>query len=112
MDTKTLIVHGTSDDLVDFFGVAHAEFGTSYANWYGVVTDANGEYIRLHISYGEEGVEWKLRLENPFNWDVEVGEREGYEPDPALFIETPTGEVEIDELDELWENPQFTTIAV
>lgn len=109
---KELIVYGASDDRVEFEGITRQEFDvTEYEGWFGKVTDSNGEHVLLHITYGSEGVEWKLRLENMFDWVVTVGERPDYEGDPALFITTPTGKVIVEELDELWVEPTFTVIA-
>jgi hypothetical protein len=111
MTDNELIVYGASDDLVEFDGVFYEEYNTSGAEWFGQVTDANGEYLRLHVSYGQDGVEWKLRAENPFGWDIEVTERPDRDSDPALSIITPTGDVDVEEFEEIWENPSFTVVA-
>lgn len=107
---KELIVYGASDDLVEFDGAYYEEYD-AYGAWFGQVNDANGEHIRLYISYGEENVEWKLRAENPFGWDIRIGERPDREGDPAFFIYTPTGDITVEVLDELWDNPKFDVTA-
>lgn len=109
--TNELIVYGASDDLVEFDGIFVEEFD-AYSGWYGTVTDENGEYVRLHITYGEDGVEWKLRAENPFLWDITVGERPDREGDPALFITTPTGAVSVTEEEKFWDNPHYDVVAM
>jgi hypothetical protein len=111
MSNNVFVVNGVSDDLVGFSGLISAEYDTDYADWWGEVQADNGEYVRLYVSYGSDGVEWKLRLENPYNWDVEVGERDGYEPDPALFITAPTSNVQVVEFDGLWDEPEFDVVA-
>ena len=107
---NVLIVYGASDDLVEFEGVLTDEF-ECYNGWFGKVVDSSGEFVLLHVTYGDDGVEWKLRLENPFGWEVAVGERPDRDDDPAFFITTPSGKVVVEELDGLWENPRFHVVA-
>jgi hypothetical protein len=109
---KELIVYGASDDLVDFEGAFNMEYDLSYGHWFGKITDTNDEYVLLHLSYGSDGVEWKIRAENPFKWDIIIGNRPDRDSDPALFIYTPTGNIDIEELDEIWENPNFNVVAI
>lgn len=110
--TKELIFYGASDDYVLFEGAASIQVDTNYGGAVCKVTDANGEYVLLYATYGDEGVEWKLRAQNPYNWDIEIGERPGYEPDPAFIIQTPTGDISIEQLDEVWDDPKYDLIAV
>ncbi len=109
--SKELIVYGASDDYVLLEGALSTQIDAVYADVFCKITDSNGEYIRIYASYGSEGVEWKLRVENPFNWDIEIGERPDYDSDPAFYIQTPVGELDVEEFEELWENPSFDLVA-
>lgn len=119
---SVFLFHGVSDDLVDFTG---ENFSADYPDsedvmtleydcmgedgFVGKVTAENGEFILLHATYGEGGVEWKLRVQNPSGWLVEPDTRPYYEGDPAFRITAP-GRVTIEQYEDLWENPTFDLI--
>lgn len=96
---KELIVYGASDDLVEFSGVITQEWDT-YGPWYGVIRDGDEE-LQLHVEFGVSASGgWLIRANNPHNWVIVVGERPGREEDPAFYITLPTGNVEIEELED------------
>lgn len=110
--TKELLFYGASDDYALFEGAVSTQVDANYGDIICKVTDANGEYILLYATFGVEGVDWKLRVQNPYNWDIEIGERPDYDLDPAFIIQTPTGDVGIEQLDEMWDDPKYDLIAV
>lgn len=121
---SVFLFHGVSDDLVDFTG---QHFSLDYPNdeevmtleydcmgedgFVGKVTAENGEFILLHATYGEDGVEWKLRVQNPSGWLIERDERPDYEGDPALKVTAP-GRVTIEQYDILWDDPAYDFTVV
>lgn len=120
---SVFLFHGVSDDLVDFTGegfsadypdnagVMTLEYDCVGGNGFvGRVTAENGEFILLNATYGDGGVEWRLRVQNPSGWIIERDERPDYEGDPAFRVTAP-GRVTIEQHEDLWDDPNFDLIV-
>jgi hypothetical protein len=93
---STITIYGASDDLVEVEGAIREEYDLGGEGTRLRLTAPDGDSLDVYAQFGYRhgGLDWAVTVEavdSYPSWPIFFHERPGYEGDPAVSIDAPTG---------------------